>query len=108
MSEEILAIIGTLFILVLICGIVLARKCSAMAEDIKQLYDLNTRMSKVIAEHHEQIELLGINTEPEEYEIENEEENQTREMQKNLDDKYNEGMDNIFGYTVNVGLRVDE
>lgn len=77
-----------------------SRRCKTFYKEIDRLFDLTARMSEVMAEHQEQIELLAINTEPDV------EERETKDEQKNLDERYNEGMDNIFGYSVNTGIRM--
>lgn len=97
-------------VIVVLCVVNIAIICigihitKGLNKDIDNLYEDIAKMTIKLKDHTEQIQLLGINTEPEE----SENEESKSEEQKTLDDRYNEGMDNIFGYTVNTGIRAGD
>jgi len=97
-------IIEIAIIMLYVCILGLAIAChinvSKAVKEVDHILEVVARMSKVLTEHEQKFESLTVN----EPRVTDEEE----KKEQKADNDYNEGMNNIFGYSVNTGIKVGD
>jgi len=97
-------IIATIILYLLLLGVAILCyiSFSKCFRDIEGILDYTARTSRVLAEHEQKFETLEANAPTEIIPTEDDK----KERKADLD--YNEGMNNIFGYSVNSGIKVGD
>lgn len=103
-------IVSICFIALALFGIVLM--CQVIAEEKKARGEEEFLLNRIVelatnvAELDARVQTLETNTESPE--LRKEDEPAKNDAESRANQLYNEGMDNIFGYTVNTGIKVGE
>ena len=93
--------IVVLYLVVLAIAISCHIHVSRAVKEIEHILDHNARITKVLAEHEQKFDALTVNEPKDDID-------DLDKKEKKADNDYNEGMNNIFGYSVNTGIKVGD